>query len=71
MLRHAQFVLAAAVVMLVVGASYAQGALAQTSPLVISVIQVNPKRPNVVYASTLLQVLDGRSVLKSTDGGQT
>ena len=71
MLTARQFVLAAAVVMLLVGASYAQGAPAQTSPLVISVIQVNPKRPNVVYASTLLNDLDGRSVLKSTDGGET
>lgn len=41
------------------------------SPLYISAIQVNPKRPNIVYASTLLTDLDKRSVLKSTDGGQT
>jgi photosystem II stability/assembly factor-like uncharacterized protein len=41
------------------------------SPVYISAIQVNPKRPNVVYASTLLTDLERRSVLKSTDGGQT
>lgn len=62
-----QFVLAAAVVLLLAGASYARGASAQASPVYISAIQVNPKRPNVVYAGTL----DPRSVLKSTDGGQT
>ena len=71
MVTARQFVLAAAVVMLLAGASYARGAPAQTSPLVISAIQVNPKRPNVVYASTLLTDLERRSVLKSTDGGQT
>jgi photosystem II stability/assembly factor-like uncharacterized protein len=41
------------------------------SPIYISALQVNPKRPNVVYASTLLTDLERRSVLKSTDGGQT
>jgi photosystem II stability/assembly factor-like uncharacterized protein len=41
------------------------------SPLYISAIRVDPKRPNVVYASTLLTDLERRSVLKSRDGGKT
>jgi photosystem II stability/assembly factor-like uncharacterized protein len=41
------------------------------SSLYISAIRVDPKRPNIVYASTLLTDLERRSVLKSTDGGQT
>ena len=51
--------------------SRAREAAIAASPLYISAIQVNPKRPNVVYASTLTNDLDRRSVLKSTDGGQT
>ena len=41
------------------------------SRLYISAILVDPKRPNIVYASTLLTDLEKRSVLKSTDGGKT
>jgi photosystem II stability/assembly factor-like uncharacterized protein len=62
-----QFVLAAAVVMLFAGASYARGAPAAESTPYISGIQINPKRPNIVYASTL----GPDSVLKSTDAGKT
>jgi photosystem II stability/assembly factor-like uncharacterized protein len=69
MLAGRQFVLAAAVVMLLAGASYARGAPAAESPLYVSGIQVNPKRPNVVYASTLGGARG--VVIKSTDGGQT
>ena len=58
-------------VMLLAGASYALGAPAAESPLYISGIQVDPKRPNVVYASTLVTDLDKRSMLKSIDGGKT
>jgi photosystem II stability/assembly factor-like uncharacterized protein len=61
--RH--FVLAAAIAMLLAGASYARGA-PPASPPSISAIQVDPMSPNVVYASTLDQ-----GVLKSTDGGRT
>jgi photosystem II stability/assembly factor-like uncharacterized protein len=66
MLTARQFVLAAAVVMLLAGASYARGAAAE-SWINVQAIQVNPKRPNVIYASSL----DHRGVLKSIDGGQT
>src|SRR5262245_13100777 len=65
-----QFVLAAAVVMLLGGASYARGAVAQSSPTNISAIQINPKNPNIVYASSVSDS-DKRRVVKSTDGGQT
>ena len=50
--------------MLLAGASYSRGAPAQSSPTYISAIQVDPKRPTVVYAVD-------HGVLKSTDGGQT
>ena len=62
-----QFLLAAVVVVLLSGASYAQGAPIAESPLYISGIEVNPKRTNIVYASTL----GPNSVLKSTDAGKT
>lgn len=67
MLTARQFVLAVAVVMLLAGASYARGAPAAESQVYITGIQVNPKRPNIVYASTL----GPDSVLKSTDAGKT
>jgi photosystem II stability/assembly factor-like uncharacterized protein len=69
MLGARQFVLAAAVVMLIASASYARGGPAAESPSYIAAIQIDPKRPNVVYASAL-----GGSrgaVIKSTDGGRT
>ncbi len=66
MLAARQVLLAGAVVMLLAGTSYARGAAAQSSPTYISAIQVDPKRPNVVYAGAL-----HHGVLKSTDGGQT
>ena len=68
--RHV--LLAAAVVVLLAGASVGRGAPAGESlSLSPSAIQVNPKNPNVVYASTLLSDLHRRSVVKSTDGGKT
>jgi len=67
MLTVRHFALSAAVVMLLAGASYARGAPAAESQVYISGIQVDPKRPNVVYASTL----GPDSVLKSTDAGKT
>ena len=67
MLAARHFVLATAVVMLLVGASYARGAPAAESIQYISAIQVNPKRPNIVYASTL----GPDSVLKSPDAGKS
>ncbi|MGH3135907.1 MAG: WD40/YVTN/BNR-like repeat-containing protein [Gaiellaceae bacterium] len=66
MLAARHFVLAAAVVLLLAGASYARGAAAQSSPRYISDIQVDPRRPNVVYAGA-----GHHGVLKSTNGGQT
>jgi photosystem II stability/assembly factor-like uncharacterized protein len=66
--RH--YVLSAAVVMLLAGASYARGAPGSEG-FALSAIQINPKNPNIVYASSLLSDLDKRSVVKSTDGGQT
>ena len=47
MLAARRFVLAAAVVTLLAGASYARGAPAQALPVTISASQVNPKRPNI------------------------
>jgi len=47
MLTARRFVLAAAVVTLLAGASYARGAPAQAWPVTISASQVNPKRPNI------------------------
>ena len=67
MLTVRHFVLSAAVIMVLAGASYAGGAPAAESQVYISGIQVNPKRPNIVYASTL----GPDSVLKSTDAGKT
>ncbi|MEP7224676.1 MAG: hypothetical protein ABI783_06935 [Actinomycetota bacterium] len=52
-------------------ASRAREAVLAASTVPISAIQVDPKRPNVIYASTLTTDLERRSVLKSTDGGQT
>jgi photosystem II stability/assembly factor-like uncharacterized protein len=63
-----RFVLAAAVVM-IASASNAGGVPGAGSPSYIAAIQIDPKRPNVVYASAL-----GGSrgaVIKSTDGGRT
>ena len=67
MLTVRQFVLSVAVVMLLAGAGYGRGAPADESQLYISGIQINPKRPSVVYAGTL----GPDSVLKSTDAGKT
>ena len=67
MLTVRHFALSAAVVMLLAGASYAQGASVAESPLYISGIEVDSKHPNIVYASTL----GPDSVLKSTDAGKT
>ena len=50
--------------------SRAREAAIAASPLNITAIQVDPKRPTIVYASTLTNDLDRRSVLMSTDGGQ-
>ena len=61
-----QLVLATVIVALLAGAIYAQGAPAQSSPTYISAIQVDPTRPNVVFAGTI-----DHGVLKSTDGGRT
>lgn len=66
MLAARQFLLAGAGVMLLVGASYAGGTLAQSSPTYISAIQADPKRPAVIYAGA-----GHHGVLKSADGGQT
>jgi photosystem II stability/assembly factor-like uncharacterized protein len=65
-----QLVLAAAIVMSLAGASYARGAAAQSSPTNITAIQVDPKRPNIVYASSTRSDTD-ISVVKSTDAGKT
>jgi photosystem II stability/assembly factor-like uncharacterized protein len=70
MLTVRQFVLAVAVVVLLFGAGFARGAPASEG-FALSAIQINPKNPNIVYASSLVSDLDKRSVVKSTDGGQT
>jgi photosystem II stability/assembly factor-like uncharacterized protein len=66
MLTARRFVLAAAVVTLLAGASYARGAPRQNPAYGPLAIQVHPKRPNIVYASFI-----GSGVMKSTDAGQT
>ena len=66
MLAARHFLLAGAVVLLLVGASYARGAAAESSPSYISAIQVDPKRPTVIYAGA-----GHHGVLKSADGGRT
>ena len=66
-LRVRLFLLSAAIVVLLAGASFARGAPAAESQVYISGIQVNPKRPNIVYASTI----GPDSMLKSTDAGKT
>ena len=72
MLTVRQFVLAAAVVMLLAGAGSAQGApAAKGLSLSPSAIQINPKRPNIVYASTLGDDTHEGGVIKSTDAGKT
>lgn len=70
MLAVRHFVVLTAVVMLLAGASYARGAPASEG-FALSAIQINPKSPNIVYASSLLSDADKRSVVKSVDGGQT
>ena len=70
MLTVRHFALSAAVVMLLAGAGYARGAPASEG-FALSAIQINPKNPNIVYASSALSDTDKRSVVKSTDGGQT
>jgi photosystem II stability/assembly factor-like uncharacterized protein len=70
MLTARHYVLSAAVVMLLAGASAARGAPASEG-FALSAIQINPKSPNIVYASSLLSDRDKRSVVKSTDGGRT
>jgi photosystem II stability/assembly factor-like uncharacterized protein len=67
--RH--FALSAAVVVLLAGAGYARGAPANSEGFALSAVQINPKNPNIVYASSLVSDADKRSVVKSTDGGQT
>jgi photosystem II stability/assembly factor-like uncharacterized protein len=68
--RH--FVLAAAVLLLLAGASYARGApAAEAFSLSPSAIQVDPKRPNIVYASILGDDTRPGGVFKSTDAGKT
>jgi photosystem II stability/assembly factor-like uncharacterized protein len=68
MLTARHFVLAAAVVLLLAGASYARGSsAAEAFSLSPSAIQIDPKHPNVIYASTR----GPDSVLKSTDAGKT
>lgn len=65
-------VLAAAVLTLLAGSSYAQGApSAKDFLLSPSAIQINPKRPNIVYASTLGDDTHEGGVIKSTDAGKT
>ena len=61
-----QLVLAGTVATLLTGAGYARGAPAQVGPGYISAIQIDPKRPTIMYAGASH---DG--VLKSTDGGRT
>ena len=63
--------LAAVVVMLLAGAIYAQGAPAERLSLWPSAIQINPKHPNVLYASTLGDDRREGGVYKSTDAGKT
>jgi len=59
-------------VMLLAGASYAQGApAAKGLSLSPSAIQINPKRPNIVYASTVGDDTHEGGVIKSTDAGKT
>jgi photosystem II stability/assembly factor-like uncharacterized protein len=68
--RH--FVLAAAVVLLLAGASYAQAApAAKGFSLSPSAIEIDPKRPNIVYASALGDDTHEGGVFKSTDAGKT
>ena len=70
MLTARHFALSAAVLMMLAGAGYARGAPASEG-FALSAIQINPKNPSIVYASSVLSDLDKRSVVKSTDGGQT
>ena len=71
-LRVRQFVLVAAVVMLLAGASYARGGpAAESFSLSPSVIQINPERPNILYASILGNDSQPGGVFKSTDAGKT
>jgi photosystem II stability/assembly factor-like uncharacterized protein len=60
-----------AAVMLLAGASYARGAPAASFSLSPSAIQINPKRPNIVYASTVGDDIRQAGVFKSSDGGKT
>ena len=53
MLTARHFALSAAVVMLLAGAGYARGAPASEG-FALSAIQINPKNPNIVYASSAL-----------------
>jgi len=72
MLAARHFVLSAAVVILLAGASYARGApAAKGLSLSPSAIQINTKRPNLVYASTLGDDTHEGGVIKSTDAGKT
>jgi photosystem II stability/assembly factor-like uncharacterized protein len=72
MLAAHHLVLAAAVLTLLAGASHAQGApAAKDLSLSPSDIQVNPKRPKIVYASTLGDDTQEGGVVKSTDAGKT
>ena len=67
-----QFLLAAAVLMLLAGASYARAAIAaKTTSLSPSAIQIHPKRPNILYASTLGDDTRPGGVFKSADAGKT
>src|SRR5262245_51648677 len=70
MLAARHYVLSTAVVMLLAGAGYARGAPASEG-FALTAIQINPKSPNIVYASSRLSDADKRSVVKSMDGGLT
>jgi hypothetical protein len=70
MLTARHYVLSAAMVVLLAGASSAQGAPASEG-FNLSDIEINPKNANIVYASSVLSDADKRSVVKSMDGGKT
>lgn len=71
MLTARPLVMSAAIAMLLAGASYARGAPAESFSLSPTAIQVNPKRPNIVYASSLGDDTRPGGIFKSTDAGKT
>ena len=72
MLTVRQLALSAMALVVLAAASYAGGApAAEIVSLSPSAIQINPERPNIVYASTLGDDTRPGGVFKSTDAGKT